>query len=114
MPGKRILCVESQAKHLRTLTQMLIRRGFQVLTATSGAQAVEALAHNDVDGVLVEYNLPDLNGAAVRHRMKILRPDVPVLLFSGVGDQTPYMVRFLDAYLHQQAPPIDPLQDLVT
>ena len=36
MPGKRILCVESQAKHLRILTQMLIRRGFHVLTWRQG------------------------------------------------------------------------------
>jgi hypothetical protein len=44
-------------------------------------------------------DLPDASGATVRAEMKGMKPEVPVLLFSGVGEQTPILIRFFDAYL---------------
>lgn len=35
----------------------------------------------------------------LRAQLKMIQPDVPVLLFEGIGNQTPFMVRFFDAYL---------------
>jgi hypothetical protein len=43
--------------------------------------------------------LPDGDGFSVRHQIKRLQPDIPVLLFAGVGRQTPMLIRFFDAYL---------------
>jgi hypothetical protein len=40
---------------------------------------------------------------AVRAEMKRIKPDVSVLLFAGVGSQTPFLLRFLDAYLQSPA-----------
>jgi len=39
------------------------------------------------------------SGATVRDEMKRIRPDVPVLLFSGVGSHTPILLRCFDSYL---------------
>jgi hypothetical protein len=52
-----------------------------------------------VDGVLLEYDLPDATGSVVRAEMKRIKPDVPVLLFAGIGSQTPFLLRFFDSYL---------------
>ena len=42
------------------------------------------------------------------------RPDLPGLMFAGIGPQTPFMLRFFDAYLRNlELPTDDPLQDLV-
>jgi response regulator RpfG family c-di-GMP phosphodiesterase len=65
-------------------------------------QAIDLLSTQAVDGVLLEYNLPDATGAAVREQLKSIRPDIPVLLFTGVGTQTPFMLRFFDAYLRNR------------
>ena len=32
--------------------------------------------------------------------MKRIKPELPVLLFAGVGGHTPFLLRFFDAYLH--------------
>jgi hypothetical protein len=41
-------------------------------------------------------------------------PSLPVLMFAGVRLQTPFILRFFDAYLrHAELPAGDPLQDLV-
>jgi CheY-like chemotaxis protein len=99
MTGMKILCVENQPEGMAVLTYMLQGIGYEVMPASSGEQAIDMVAKEAIDGVLLEYNLPDSSGTAVRMRLKTIRPDIPVLLFSGVSSQTPFMLRFFDAYL---------------
>ena len=96
----RVLCVENQPEYMGALKYMLETAGYEVMAATNGDQALRLLTTLDVDGVLLEYNLPDASGSPVRAEMKRIKPDVPVLLFAGIGSQTPFLLRFLDAYLH--------------
>jgi CheY-like chemotaxis protein len=98
MTGMKILCVENQPQDMAVLTYMLQGIGFEVMPASSGQQAIDMVAKEAIDGILLEYNLPD-GGTAVRTRLKAMRPDLPVLLFSGVSSQTPFMLRFFEAYL---------------
>jgi two-component system, sensor histidine kinase and response regulator len=102
MDGMTVLCVESQVESLRTLRGMLEGFGYEVVDATTGRQALDLLARRRVDGVLLEYDLPDATGATVRAQMKQIRPDVPVVLFAGVGSQTPILLRFFDSYLRDE------------
>lgn len=99
MTGMKILCVENQPEDMAVLTYMLKGIGYEVMPASNGEQAIDMLAQEAIDGILLEYNLPDSSGTAVRTRMKAIRPDIPVLLFDGVSRQTPFMLRFFDAYL---------------
>jgi hypothetical protein len=62
--------------------------------------------------VLLEYDLPDATGSAVRAEMKRIKPEVPVLLFAGVGSQTPFLLRFFDSYLRNADRPEWAFQDL--
>jgi two-component system, cell cycle sensor histidine kinase and response regulator CckA len=111
MNGMKILCVENQPDNLGVLTFMLEGIGYEVMPATDGTQAVDMFSKESVDGVLLEYNLPDSSGVEVREQLKAMRPDVPVLLFAGVGNQTPFMLRFFDAYLRRGQPFGDSLAD---
>jgi CheY-like chemotaxis protein len=99
MSGMTILCVEDQFACMATLTCMLEGIGYDVMPARSEQQAIDLLANQKIDGVLVEYNLPGATGTELRAQLKAMRPDIPVLLFEGVGSQTPVMLRFFDAYL---------------
>ena len=53
----------------------------------------------------MEYDLPDATASALRREMKRIKPDVPVLLFAGIGSQTRFLLRFLDAYLRNPERP---------
>jgi CheY-like chemotaxis protein len=99
----RVLCVENHPEYLGALKYMLETAGYEVTAATNGDQALCLLTTLDVDGVLLEYDLPDAAGSAIRAAMKRIKPDVPVLLFAGVGSQTPFPLRLLDAYLRSPA-----------
>ena len=108
----KVLCVENRPEYMGGLKYMLETAGYEVTSATTGDQALRLLTTLDVDGVLLEYDLPDVAGSAVRAEMKRIKPDVPVLLFAGVGSQTPFLLRFLDAYLQSPARLESDLRDL--
>jgi CheY-like chemotaxis protein len=112
MNGMTILCVEDQSEYMATLTCMLEGIGYEVTPASNGGQAIDLLANQTVDGVLLEYNLADAAGTALRAQLKAIRPDIPVLLFDGIGRQTPFMLRFFDAYLRNTERVGDEVGDL--
>ncbi len=112
MSGIRVLCVESHSEYLGALKYMLETAGYEVMPATTGGQAVRLLTTVPVDGVLLEYDLPDATGGAVRAKMKRIKPDIPVLLFAGAGSQTPFLLRFFDSYLRNSERPLEVFEDL--
>jgi DNA-binding response OmpR family regulator len=69
------------------LKYMLEAAGYEVMAATTGGQGLRLLTDLHVDGVLLEYDLPDATGSVVRAEMKRIKPDIPVLLFAGIGSQ---------------------------
>jgi DNA-binding response OmpR family regulator len=99
MNSIRVLCVENHSEYLDVLKYLLESAGYEVLSATTGSQGVSLLASQSFHGVLLEYDLPDATGTAVRAEMKRVKPDVPVLLFAGIGTQTPFLLRFFDSYI---------------
>jgi CheY-like chemotaxis protein len=111
-PGRRmtmsdikVLCVENHPEYLEALRAMLEAAGYEVVPATTGTQALGLFAKQPPQGVLLEYDLPDQTGSSVRAEMKRIKPEVPVLLFSGVGSQTPFLLRFFDSYLRNSQRP---------
>jgi CheY-like chemotaxis protein len=99
MSGMKILCVEDRPEYLAILTAALEGIGYEVVPANTGGQAIHLITKQAIDGVLLEDNLPDAAGTSLRSELKAIRPDIPVLLFAGVGRQTPLILRFFDAYL---------------
>jgi sodium-dependent dicarboxylate transporter 2/3/5 len=112
MSDIRVLCVENHPEYMGALKDMLETAGYEVMPATTGDQALRLLTTLPIDGVLLEYDLPDSTGIAVRAEMKRIRPDVPVLLFTGVGSQTPFLLRFFDSYLRKPERPLEGFEDL--
>lgn len=60
--------------------------GYTVLTATSGKIALRLFSCNHVDLVLTEHLLPDLNGAQLAPEMKRLKPEVPIVVLTGLAE----------------------------
>jgi CheY-like chemotaxis protein len=112
MNATKVLCVENHPEYMGALKYMLEAAGYEVVAATTGGQALRLLTDLHVDGVLLEYDLPDATGSAVRAEMKRIKPDIPVLLFAGIGSQTPFLLRFFDSYLRNSEQPEVVFDDL--
>ena len=112
MNATRVLCVENHPEYMDALKYMLEAAGYEVMVATTGGQGLRLLTDLHIDGVLLEYDLPDATGSAVRAEMKRIKPDIPVLLFAGIGSQTPFLLRFFDSYLRNSERPEVVFDDL--
>jgi len=113
MDAMTVLCVENDPDSLDTLRFILEGIGYDVMAATRAGQALDLLTNQNVDGVLLEYDLPDATGASVRAEMRRIKPDVPVLLLDGVGEQTPPLIRFFDSYLKSESRMSEAFEDLL-
>lgn len=110
----RVLCVESRPEAMTVLRSVLANNGYSVVSAVNGSEAIDLLEWNAIDGVLLEHDLPDATGVSVRARMKQIKPDVPVLLFSGISSQIPFLLNFFIRYLQHPVHPDRAYDDLYT
>jgi two-component system sensor histidine kinase RpfC len=63
--GKRILVVDDNATILTLIKEMLLRDRHEVMTAHSGAEALEVLNAHEFDVIFLDFNMGDVDGAKV-------------------------------------------------
>jgi two-component system, OmpR family, KDP operon response regulator KdpE len=83
----RILLVDDEPSILATMAPMLRARGYEVLTATSGYGALEAVDRQPPHLVILDLGLPDLDGVEVCRRLREGRA-VPILVLSARGAES--------------------------
>ena len=81
-----ILCIEDQPAALEVRTALLERAGYKVIPASDGNEGLSLFRSNPIDLVVVDYFLPGLTGTQIAAPMKRLRPDVPIVLVSGITE----------------------------
>lgn len=84
MPEKpRVLVVDDEERFRTTLARMLTVQGFSVLALASGQEALEALARESYDVVLLDLRMPDMDGLTTLSEIKKLRPETEVIILTG-------------------------------
>jgi PAS domain S-box-containing protein len=77
--GKTILMVEDDPVNMRFLTVLLTRTEADLLYASDGREAIELITRNEVDLVLMDMQLPLMNGYEATRRIREIKPDLPVI-----------------------------------
>ena len=104
MAGERILVVEDNELNMKLLRDVLFATGYQTLEATTGEEAVEQAVAHAPDLVLMDIQLPDIDGVQALHR---LRSDertaaIPVLAVTAQamqGDRQQFLAAGFDGYV---------------
>ena len=65
LTGARVLIVDDEPLNLKLLERRLSQVGFSVLAAAGGVQALELLGQKEIDAVLLDVNMPEMDGAEV-------------------------------------------------
>jgi DNA-binding NtrC family response regulator len=80
-----VLLVDDEKNILLTLSQALQLAGYHTELAGTGRLALEVALARPVDAVLLDVQLPDMDGIAVLEQLLEARPGLPVLMMSGHG-----------------------------
>jgi adenylate cyclase len=93
-----ILVVDDNASNRDVLARRLKREGHQVVTAANGACALELVASQEFDLVLLDLIMPEMNGFEVLRRLKATEHtrDVPVIVISAL-DELDSVVRCIES-----------------
>ena len=96
--GITILCVDDEDLP-RTLRKLILQKqGYQVIPASSGAEALALLERGGIRLVLTDQLMPGMTGTELTKLVKSTRPAMPVILISGVNEIPPdaiYADRFI-------------------
>ena len=79
-----ILCIDDQPAILALREVLLSIAGYKVLTATDGESALRIFTLSHVDLVITDQLLPGRSGGQIASEMKRLKPEVPVILCTGL------------------------------
>jgi CheY-like chemotaxis protein len=87
--GAHILIVDDEPLNLRLLERRLGQVGFKVMSAEGGQQALELLNRETFDAVLLDVQMPEMDGFEVLRtiRANAQWPALPVLMLSADGTQ---------------------------
>lgn len=80
-----VLLVDDEPLILHTGCAMLELAGYPVTAVGSAAEARAALENNDFAIVITDYSMPGENGVSLIRQARALKPDIPVILVSGLG-----------------------------
>lgn len=78
-----VLVVDDEGAIRYSVTKTLERVGYQVVTASSGEEALEILAGQNFDVVLTDIRMPGISGVDLLARIKEQSPDAIVILMTG-------------------------------
>ena len=79
--GARILVVDDEIEILRALQRSLTAHGFDVSTATTGEDALDAIVHYRPDLMLLDLGLPGISGLEVCRRVRS-QSNLPIIVLS--------------------------------
>lgn len=84
MSPSKILIADDDVLVREAVEKILELFGHEVIAVESGQAALDAL-HNDIDVVILDINMPDMDGFQTIKKINERQLDVPVLFFTGAG-----------------------------
>lgn len=85
LASKRVLIADDHEVVRTMVCSLFESEGFDVYTAADGGEAVDKATVVNPDLVVLDLQMPVLNGIDAAKRIKMLKPELPLLLFTNHG-----------------------------
>jgi len=85
--SKRVLVVDDDPVVGKSFERVLSPKGYAVIAAADGAEALDKLARERYDVVFTDIRMPDMDGLEVAQRIKAANPWLPVVIVTGYGSE---------------------------
>ncbi len=83
----KVLMVDDEEQFRATTKKLLNRRGFEVILAESGEEAIQKLSENP-DVVILDIKMPGMDGHQALKEIRSRLPEVPVIMLTGHGKES--------------------------
>ena len=81
----KILVIDDEQGIRNLLDTLLRRKGYDVILAESGRKGLELFRRERPDVIVLDLNMPEMDGVAVLQQVRSLNPDQPVIILTGAG-----------------------------
>ncbi len=81
--AEKVLLIDDEVEFLENLSERMRVRGMDVSTAQSTDLAVSAVEEGEFDAIVLDLQMPGMNGIEMLKVIKARRPDMQVILLSG-------------------------------
>jgi DNA-binding NtrC family response regulator len=83
MESLKMMLVDDEERFLSTTQKLLQKKGYDVLVASGGAEALELLRIHPVHVVILDVKMPGMDGNATLKEIKRLFPMIEVIMLTG-------------------------------
>ena len=81
----RILLVDDEVAHVKTLERLFTREGYDVTTAEDGQEALDEVRASHFNLVITDLMMPEVDGMELLQLVKTLSPETEVILMTAFG-----------------------------
>jgi signal transduction histidine kinase/DNA-binding NarL/FixJ family response regulator/HPt (histidine-containing phosphotransfer) domain-containing protein len=110
LAGARVLVAEDNAANQRLIERLLERLGVSVSLVDNGRQAVDAVARNSFDLVLMDCHMPELDGFGATRAIRGTGSTIPIVALTAdamTGDREACLANGMDDYLSKPIVPAE-------
>ena len=109
-----VLCIDDDIRGLSLRKALLEAQGYTVVTASSGPIGIRLAKELPVDVVVVDYEMPEMDGAAVALEVRQCRTTVPIIMLSGhqISDLPGFVLTQINKFIPKGLSPADFLSTL--
>lgn len=101
----RILFIDDEVNILRAIARVFLDEAYEVITASSGEEALEILSrHSPVQVVVSDFRMPRMNGVELLRTIRKQWPDVVRLVISGYADTAAIVSAINDGQIYRFIP----------
>jgi DNA-binding NtrC family response regulator len=81
----KVLVIDDEQGIRHLLDTLLSRKGYDVVLADGGRKGLELFRRERPDVIVLDLNMPEMDGVAVLQQVRSLNPDQPVIILTGAG-----------------------------
>lgn len=87
LASRTLLVVDDDLQQTELLRQLISRHGYRVLAVRSAQEALDLIrcSTESIDLVVTDITMPDMTGLELARRLLVERPELPIILLSGIG-----------------------------
>jgi DNA-binding response OmpR family regulator len=95
----KVMIVDDDPHILELYKVELLEEGYEIVTASTGKEAMEIFEKEHPDLVTLDILMPDIDGITLLRKMKELRPRMPIIMSTAYDYRDDFAVWASEAYL---------------